>query len=178
MDKKVPGFCTTLEDSLSLIGIKNIHVLDEENDKRKYLKRLAIETQSNRIIENMLKGSKTDQLLMNFTYNGHMKEYLVKLPFEEARMIFMWWSKMFPTKCNFPNHWSKSKLCNFCCQLDTDEHLLKCCGYMDIHQYRVRAEMFIRVDSDVDDLRLGAQILLQIYDRLLVINNEINNQDS
>ena len=85
---------------------------------------------------------------------------------------------MFPTKCNFPNRWSRSKLYNFCCQLDTDQHLLNCCGYMDIHEYRVHYGVFLRVDSDVNDLRLGAQILLKIYDRLLLINNEINNQDS
>ena len=179
MDKKVPGFCTNLEESLKLIGVGCILDLNEENDPRKFLKKLASEIQSKRIKEDMLKGSKTDGLMLNFTFTGCIKEYLVKLPFEEARIVFMWRSKMFPTKCNFPGRWSRSRLCNFCCRLDTDEHLLGCCGYMDIHEYRVQPEVFLQVDSDIDDLRFCAQILLKIYERLLVINEDkdLNSQE-
>ena len=180
MRKNVPGFCTSLEDSLKLLGMVNIHEIDNEKDKRISFKQLAIKAQSYRIVENMLKGSKTGKLLMNFNYNGHMKEYLVKLPFNEARVIFMWRSKMFPTKCNFPDRWSSSKLCNFCCRLDTDEHLLGCCGYVDIHQNRLNNKLFVQVDGDVEELRFGARILLEIYDRLIVINedNNINSHAS
>ena len=177
MELKVPGFCSALEDSLKLLNIENIHKLDKEKDTRKVIKKMVIEVQRNRIIEDMLKGSKADQVLKHFAFDGHMKRYMLELPFDEARMIFMWRSRMFPTKCNFPNRWSSSKLCNFCCRLDTDEHLLNCCGYMDITHGKVNPEMFWTVKDEVDDLRFGAQILKKIYDRLLVINEDKDLND-
>ena len=87
---------------------------------------------------------------------------------------------MFPTKCNFPNRWSVSKLCGFCLRLDTDEHLFHCCGYMDIHQNKLDHKIFWSVDSDMEELQVGAQILLKIHERLLVINEDgdINSGDS
>ena len=90
MEKRVPGFCTTLEESLELLGIKNITELDVVKDKRKYVKGFMIEVQKKRIVEEMLKGSKTDHFLENFNYDGRMKSYLLKMPYQEARMIFMW----------------------------------------------------------------------------------------
>ena len=105
-----------------------------------------------------------------------MKDYLLKMPYEEARIISMWRSKMFPPKCNFPNRWSSSKLCEFCLRLDTDEHLLKCCGYMDLHQNKLNNQMFWTNvnDKDMEELRSGARILQKIHERLLVINEERN----
>ena len=85
---------------------------------------------------------------------------------------------MFPTKCNFPNRWSTSKLCVFCCKPDTDEHLFRCCGYMDIHKFDLQLDMFIELDSEIDRLSYGAKILLEIYDRLLLTNEDkdVNRQ--
>ena len=173
MEMKVPGFCTALEESLQMLGVGSLQKLELENDKRKAVKKLVVEVQSRRIIEDMLKGSKTDKMLLNYHYDGHMKDYLKTLPFDEARVIFMWRSKMFPTKCNFPDRWSNSKLCNFCCSIDTDEHLLDCCGYMDIHQGKVNPEVFWSIDgNNTDNLRFGAGVLMEIYDRLLAINED------
>ena len=59
MEMNVPGFCSALNDSLKLLNIENIHELDNEDEKRKVLKQLVVEVQRNRIIEDMLKGSKT-----------------------------------------------------------------------------------------------------------------------
>ena len=172
MEKSVPGFCTTLEESLELLGISEINELDKVKDKRKYVKGTMVEVQKKRLIEEMLKGSKTDHFLENFDYDGRIKNYFLKMPYKEARIIFMWRSRMFPTKCNFPNRWSKSKLCGFCLRLDTDEHLLNCCGYMDIHQNKLNNRMFWLVDSDIEGLKVGAQILLKIHERLLVVNED------
>ena len=178
MELKVPGFCSTLEDSLKLLNIENIHELDKVKDTRKSIKMMVIEVQRNRIIEDMLKGSKADQILKHFAFDGHMKRYLFELPFDEARMIFMWRARMFPTKCNFPERWSSSKLCNFCCRLGTDKNLLNCCGYMDITHGKVNPDIFWSVNKDeVDDLRFGAQILKEIYDRLLVTNEDKDLND-
>ena len=172
MEKRVPGFCTTLEESLQLLGINDISELCHGKNKRKFLKDSMVELQKKRIVEEMSKGSKTDHFLNNFSYNGYMKNYLLKLPYEEARIIFMWRARMFPTKCNFPNRWSKSKLCGFCLQLDTDEHLLNCCGYVDIHQNNLDHQTFWSVDNDLEELHVGAQILLKIHERLLVVNED------
>ena len=172
MEKGVPGFCTALEESLQLLGINDINDLCHVKDKRKYVKNSMIELQKERIVQEMLKGSKTDHFLGNLNYNGHVQNYLLKLPYEEARIIFMWRARMFPTKCNFPNRWSKSKLCGFCLSLDTDEHLLNCCGYADIHQNNLDHKIFWLVDNDLEKLCVGAQILLKIHERLLVVNDD------
>ena len=65
MNMKVPGFCTALDESLQVLGVETIQKLEQENDKRKALKKLAIEVQSRRIMEDMLKGSKTDKMLLH-----------------------------------------------------------------------------------------------------------------
>ena len=88
-------------------------------------------------------------------------------------------ARMFPTKCNFPNRWSTSKLCTFCCDKDTDEHLFKCCGYMDIHQYQISHKTFMCLDTKLESLSDGAKILLRIHERLICINEDGDlNKDS
>ena len=119
-----------------------------------------------------MEGSKTDGMLKNFEYDGRMKQYLHVLPYNEARIVFMLRAKMFPTKWNFPSRWSTSKLCVFCCQPDTDEHLFSCCGYLDIHKFEVRHDMFMKLDIEMDKLSDGAKILLRIYERLLLTNED------
>ena len=98
----------------------------------------------------MLKASKTDAMLMNFNYDGKMKPYLLKLPFYEARIIFMLRTRMFPTRTNFPLRWSSSNLCVYCCSLDTDEHLFQCCGYSDVHEDNIDHCMFMKLSSETN----------------------------
>ena len=127
----------------------------------------------------MMKASKTDSLLLNFDYDGKMKSYLLKLPFHEARIIFLLRARMFPTRTNFPQRWSSSNLYVFCCGLDTDEHLFQCCGYMDLHEEMVDYNMFIKLSCDMDTLSVGAKILIRLHDRLLCANkdSDINGDD-
>ena len=49
---------------------------------------------------------------------------------------------------------------------------------MDIHKFDLQLEMFIELDSEIDRLSYGAKILLEIYDRLLLTNEDkdINRQ--
>ena len=50
----------------------------------------------------MLLGSKCDSVLLNdFNFDGKPKSYLVELPINEARVIFMLRYRMIPTKINF-----------------------------------------------------------------------------
>ena len=63
--------------------------------------------------------------------------------------------------------------------MDTDEHLLNCCGFMDIHRYQINHQMFMNVDGDMNELSYGAKILMKIYERLLLINEDkdLNSSD-
>lgn len=170
--KKVPGFCTTLADDMEKIGIDNLEMLKAMADERKIVKDMLVEVQRRRLVEDMTKGSKTDAMLLNFSFDGKMKEYLMQLTFPEARIIFLFRSRMFPTKSNFPKRWSKSKLCTFCCEVETDEHLLMCCGYMDIHRCVWRHDTFMKLECDIEYLSAGAKVLIGIHDRLLQINED------
>ena len=123
------------------------------------------------MIERMMKATKTDKILLNFSFDGKTKQYLQQLPFKEARIIFMLRARMFPTKCNFPKRWSSSSLCTFCCGIETDEHLFKCPGYRDIHRDAWDHELFMKL-GDVDVLSEGAKMLLAVYERLLEINED------
>ena len=171
LGKGIPGFCTALEKAMDLIGIEDIREL-QGKDEREVIKKMIVETQKKRLMERMMKSSKTDGMLMNFSFDGRTKEYLVRLSFYEARIIFMLRSRMFPTKCNFPGRWSKSNLCTFCLKKETDEHLFSCPGYRDIHLNKWTHELFMKLDSDINVLSDGAKILLAMYERLVEINED------
>ena len=140
--------------------------------EREVLKELLVDIQNKRLIEGMMKLSKTDSLLLNYTYDGQIKPYLRELPFYEARVIFLLRARMFPTKTNFPKRWSVSSLCTFCCKVETDERLFHCCGYVDIHKGGTDYQTFIKLDCDMEKLSHEAKILLQIHERLLRINED------
>ena len=171
-EKGVPGFCTNMAQDMKMVGIGSLEALQTESNERKAMKDRLVGVQKDRLTAAMMCGSKTDAMLLNFSYDGHMKKYFTQLSFRESRIVFMLRARMFPTKSNFPNRWSQSKLCVFCCCLDTDEHLFHCCGYMDLHNYELSHEMFLRLDGEPEVLSYGAKILIQIHDRLVQINED------
>ena len=114
----------------------------------------------------MAQASKPARILLNFSFDGQIKNYLTVLPFQEARIVFMFRARMFPTKVNFPNRWTSSSLCAYCCSLDTDEHVFQCCGYQDLCESSVTCEMFYTLDCSIEDLSVGANVLLKIYERM------------
>ena len=156
VNKKIPGFCTALADDMEKIGIDNLEMLKSMADERKVVKDMLVDVQRRRLVEDMMKGSKTDAMLLNFSFDGKTKVYLMHLPFPEARIIFLFRSRMFPTKSNFPKRWSQSKLCTFCCEVETDEHLFMCCGYVDIHRHLWRHDTFMKLECDIEYLSAGA----------------------
>ena len=79
---------------------------------------------------------------------------------------------MFPTKANFPGRWSQSDVCPFCCGIETDEHLFKCCGYMDLHEGQIEYRDFITLDCSMEKLGNSARRLMKIYDRLNMVNED------
>ena len=131
--KKIPGFCQDLADALILFGLDEDDELFAKEGKeiRQIMKKKIIEMQSGKLGMRMLEESKTDRILLHgFCFDGQMKRYLVELPFEEARVIFMLRCRMFPTKENFKGRWGTE--CRYCSCTETDMHLFSCAGYKDL----------------------------------------------
>ena len=72
--KRIPGFCTTLKESLKELEIESIEDIVMEQDKRKCLKK---KLQNKRLIGRMMRLSKTDGMLVNYDFDGKMKDYLL-----------------------------------------------------------------------------------------------------
>ena len=178
--KRIPGYCVRVEEALKTFGIDDFEYFQDISNCRDDLKGLLVEIQSKRLIEGMLKLSKTDMLLSNYDYDGKMKRYLSELSFHEARIVFLLRTRMFPTKENFPKRWSDSSLCAFCCEVETDRHLFSCSGYLDLHECKLDYQTFIRLNCGMEELSLGAKVLLQIHDRLLRTNEDssLNGRES
>ena len=122
----------------------------------------------------MSTSSKTDILLLSFSFDRQMKRYLYELPFPEARIIFMFRCRMFPTQTNFPGRWSTNSMCRMCRQLDTDEHLFTCAGYADIvsGSGATFTSVFGVEELSMEQLSVMAKVLLLIHERLVVVNED------
>ena len=171
-DKNIPGFFSALKRSMIVIGVQKLDTLAEFADKRKELKKMIIDVQRERLLQQMMSASKTDSMLLNFSFDGFPKEYIKKLSFKEAQIVFKLRARMFPTKCNFAKRWSMSNLCSFCLDVETDEHLFGCPGYQDVHRNEWSHEIFMTLDCSMECLSEGAKILIEIHDRLLEVNED------
>ena len=144
-------------------------LLKEGKELRQLLKSKIVDIQRERLVEQMLKESKCDRLLLhNFDFDGKMKRYLVDLPFEEARVVFMLRVRMFPTKNNFRGRWGSDE-CSYCGCLESDVHLFSCVGYNDLLG-DVKFDMFMTLEASIEELSTGAQRLLKVLDRLELFN--------
>ena len=150
MDKKVPGFCVQVIEDLRSLEIASLDEVNKCPDKREMLKKKVVGLQRRLLLERMVKASKTDRLLLHFSFDGRIKKYLTMLPFQEARIVFMFRARMFPTKVNFPNRWTSSLLCTYCCSSDTDEHIFRCCGYEDLCDDSVKCEIFFKLECSIE----------------------------
>ena len=171
MENKVPGFCVEVLQALEILGLKEDSevLMKEGHEMRQLLKSKIVEIQSERLVEMMLNESKCDRLLLhNFQFDGKMKKYLVDLPFEEARVVFMLRVRMFPTRDNFKGRWGSDE-CTYCGCCESDIHLFSCVGYNDLLG-NVKFEMFMTLDATVDELSAGAKKLLLVVDRLELFN--------
>ena len=169
-DKNVPGFCSAVNNAITIFNLKE-NPIDIE-DKRKDLKTRMVQIQRDRILKAMLISSKCNGLILNFDYDGKMKRYMKVLPFKEAQIIFLYRARMFPTKDNFKGRWAISCLCSYCCGNETDEHLFKCCGYLDLVKGNINHISLMKLDSDDETLKQYAQVLLQIYSRIMIGRND------
>ena len=172
VEKEVPGFCTQLQKILNKYSIC-LEDLAGVNNKREMLKGLILNFEKRLLHQSMLMSSKTDNMLAYFGFNGDMLDYLKELPFLEGRIVFMFRSRMFPTRVNYPERWSSSRACSYCSLLDTDEHLFSCLGYMDLTN-GIDYGMFHRLDVSMKRLSEGAQVLLNVYKRLSAVQDDID----
>ena len=133
LEKKVLGFCVELIAALKTFGltVDSLENFEDGKGLRELLKKKIIQLQNDRLVEEMMAESKTDRLLLhNFHFDGKAKRYLMELPFEEARAIFMLRCRMFPTKDNFRGRWGTE--CVYCGGVESDVHLFSCAGYNDL----------------------------------------------
>ena len=172
MMKKVPGFCTHSEEIAKKYNI-DTEILRNEKDQRKYLKDCVIEYEKVNLLKELLCGSKTDRITLNYCYSGKMMNYLYDLPFPQGRIIFVFRCRMFPTRVNFPERWTSDLGCIFCTQLDTDEHLFNCWGYMDICEgINIDSSIFYTLDAGIEELCDYANVLSKIYERLELMQSD------
>ena len=176
IQNKVPVFCSELDETLELMGLKADDDLLKKSgtEIRCSLKKKIIEIQKNRLVQKMMIESKTDRILLNgFNFDGKMKAYLSELPFHEARVIFMLRSRMMPTKDNFHGRWGHE--CRFCSSSESDLHLFSCAGYSDLLE-GINFDMFMTLECSLDDLSRGAKQLLKVKERLEVFNTSASKQ--
>ena len=96
-EKKVPGFCTQLDVDMDKLGV-TLQEIMQEKEPRVALKKKVIQLQKTVLMERMVKCSKTDGMLLHLNYDGKCRPYLLDLPFEEPRIVFMFF--LYNIKCN------------------------------------------------------------------------------
>ena len=169
--KQVPGFCHDLEKALQKFGLAdNSEIFTKDNKVvRETIKKKIVEIESGQLALKMLAESKSDRLLLNgYLFDGKIKKYLLELPFEEARVVFMIRCRMFPTKDNFKGRWGTD--CTYCNCPETDMHLFACAGYGDLLE-GISFDTFILLNSSIDDLSYGARCLIRVKERLELSNS-------
>ena len=175
---KVPGFCSELDEALKIMGVHADDELlkKERQEIRCSLKKKIVEIQKCRLVQKMMIESKADRILLNgFNFDGNMKSYLRELPFKEARAVFMLRARMLPTKDNFRGRWGYE--CNFCSCPESDMHLFSCAGYSDLLD-GINFDLFITLESSIEELSLGAKQLLKVIERLEVTNMSASKKKS
>ena len=171
MEKKVPGFCVEVLEALQIFGLNysSIEEFEDGRELREMLKKKIIQIQKERLVAEMMADSKTDRLLLhNFHFDGNVKSYLLELPFEEARAVFMLRSRMFPTKDNFKGRWGTE--CVYCGGMESDIHLFSCAGYSDLLG-DVDFDLFMTLDTSTEELGVCARKLLKVKERLETFNS-------
>ena len=161
MELNVPGFCVETKEALRIMDLDEGNELLQKSGKemRQELKKKIIMIQRERLVEKMLSESKSDRVLLNdFQFDGRAKKYLIELPFQEARVVFMLRSRMFPTKDNFKGRWGDQ--CVYCEAIESDVHIFSCVGYRDLLS-GVRYDMFMNLDVPIEELSNGAKNLLK-----------------
>ena len=169
----VPGFCHEVIEALKILDMHGNDITYLSFDKvklRGMCKERLVKLQGDRLIEDMVSISKCDStLLQEFLFDGKMKEYLYQLPFDQARIVFMLRSRMFPTKLNFKGRWGNDE-CEFCRIPQNDKHLFSRPAYIDLTE-RLSYMNIVGLKLELDKLYEASVIMERVKERLEVFNN-------
>ena len=168
----VPGFCHEVIEALKILDMHGNDVTYLTFDKAKLrdmCKERLVKLQGERLIEEMVLTSKSDGILLQeFLFDGKMKDYLYLLPFEQARIVFMLRSRMFPTKLNFKGRWENNE-CEFCRIPQNDKHLFSCPAYVDLTVGLIYMDI-IGLNLEMDKLYEASVRMQRVKERLEVFN--------
>ena len=105
--------------------LKNI----EAKEGKRKLKRYIIKKNEEEIEEEIRKGKKANNI------NEVNNEYMKKLNFKEARIIFLLKTNMIDAKANYRFQHPENQICDICeKQEETTQHLFECEGYKEIRR--------------------------------------------
>ena len=155
-------------DILELDGKEDVYVNMSKDKLRKVCKEKLVKLQDRRILEKMVEVSKSDNLLLDFKFDGKMKDYLHELPFTEAKIVFMLRSRMFPSKVNFKGRW-KTEECEFCARPESDKHLFSCPGYINLTG-NLNYQNIVNLKLKMDELYGAAVIMCKVKERIMTFN--------
>ena len=163
MEKKVPGFCTQVDEYINLFGCKSIEEISKKKNIREYIKKEVIQIQKDKLFKELMLKTKTNKIVINYEFNGKPLKY-TEMTFKRTRAVFMLRSRMIKSKENFKGRWS-NEICDYCGKNDTDEHMFTCPGYSDLTNENLQYETFFGKDMNIETLEQGADKLIKIIDR-------------
>ena len=116
----------------------------------------------------MEKGKKTKDL------NECNKEYMSKLNFNEARMIFLLKSNMIETKANFKGQFLNNLKCEICGkEEETTQHLFECDGYMEIRRNIIIEDTPMKTLRR-NNIKAVAEVLSEITEKRRIMEERKN----
>ena len=128
-EKKNMTYEKEIEDLKKAYNIKENLKSIEAKEGKKIVKRHIRKKNEEEIKEETKEGSKTKDL------NLCTKEYMNKLNFKEAKIIFLLKTNMIEVKENFRSQYPKNSKCEVCeKQKETTQHLFECEGYKEIRR--------------------------------------------
>ena len=127
-ERKAMSYEKEIEELKKFYNIREDLKRVEVKEGKKIIKKYVIKKNEEEIRDEMKKGKKTKDL-----YECN-KEYMRKLNFNEARMIFLLKANMIETKANFKGQYLNNIKCEICGEEETTQHLFECDGYTEIRK--------------------------------------------
>ena len=163
--------CREVQDALEVLKINDVGYytqLDKDNCRESCRKKITC-LQRERIWRKMVECSKGANLLNDFNFDGTVREYIYRLPFTEARVLFMLRARMFPSKCNFKERWSVDSECVFCKIKENDLHFFSCPAYLDLTaNWEYWSVVLLKLD--LEHLYSAAKMMLKVKERVELFN--------
>ena len=166
-EKKAMSYEKEIEELKKFYNIREDLKRIEAKEGKKRIKQYVIKKNKEEIEEEMKKGKKAKDL------NECNKEYMSKLNFNEARMIFLLKSNMIETKANFKGQFINNLKCEICGKEENTQHLFECEGYTDIRK-NIRIEDTPMKTLRRNNIKTIAEVLNKITEKRRRIMEEKN----